>query len=177
MFILTFKLNKQKILMIILILLIIGIIAGLGYKMIQSNSIKTLNQTPMAIDYEKEKDLASRFIESYGWKVEKASVQKEEFQMPKDFDTLYKKYNQYQKDVGLDLNSYVGKIVRRYTFKVLNYENPSDFKGQQVYADALVYDGKVIAGDLKTNQINGFMVSMKNRTFKEITGIDEWMFK
>jgi hypothetical protein len=96
----------------------------------------------------------------------------EKFQIPNEFDTLYKKYNQYQKDIGLDITAYKGKKVTRYTFKVLNYKNSESFKDQQVYADVIICEGKVIAGDLKTNQLNGFMVSLKNHTFKDITGIE-----
>jgi len=177
MFIITFKLNKQKILMILSIILILGILLSLGYKLISNKNVNTLNQIPTAINYNKEKDLAIKFIEGYGWKVDKDTVQREEFQIPKEFDTLYKKYNQYQKDVGLDINSYSGKMAQRFTYKVLNYENPPEFKGQQVYADVIISNEKVIAGNLKTNEINGFMVSMKNKTFKEITGIEEWMFR
>lgn len=177
MFIISYKINKQKIFMIIAIFFILAIILGVSYKLFYKNSIKAVNQPTQTVDFEKEKEIAKKFIESFGWNVEPNVTETEKFQIPKEFDTLYKKYNQYQKDVGLDISSCKGKNVNRYTFKVLNYNNPKDFKNQQVYADVLLCEGKVIAGDLKTNELNGFMVSLKNHTFKDITGIDEWMFR
>lgn len=176
MFIVSFKVNKHKIFMIVLILVIIFVLLGFGYKAIKLKNIKVINQTNLAAG-EPEKTDVVKFIESYGWKPDVSSVEIEEFALPEVFDTIYKKYNQYQKDVGLDISPYKGKLVKRYTFKINNYKNPEKYKNQQVYADVLVYNKKIIAGDLKTNELNGFMVSLKNRAFKEITGIEEWMFK
>lgn len=170
------KLNRNKIFMVIVIILIVAAVIGIGYKVISNYSVKPA-EVPTSTYNQSESSKAVKFIEEFGWKVDLQPVETEEFQLPKEFDTLYKRYNQYQIDIGLDLTPYKGKRVKRYTYKVLNYQLPTEHKDKQVYADVIVHGGKIIAGDLKTNEISGFMVSLKNRNFKEITGIDEWMFR
>lgn len=169
------KLNKYKIFMSISILIIILILIGFGYGIITNRDINcedfnnTLNP--------KESVGVIKFIENFGWKIEKEPVSVEEFYLPKEYNILYRRYNEYQKDINKDLTKYKGKKVKRYTYKVLNYQLPQEYKNQQVYADVIVYNGKPIGGNLKTNELNGFMVSLRNRTFKEITGVEEWEYK
>lgn len=176
MFIISFKVNKNKLFLGLVILLIIALLTGLGYKMLTKKN-QAMPDINVAAINQNESNLAVNFIESFGNKVDAKAVESEEFTLPTQFDTLYKRYNQYQMDIGLDLKPYLGKNVKRYTYKVLNYKTPKQYSGQQVYADVLISDGKVIAGDLKTNEINGFLVSLKGHTFKEITGIDESIFR
>jgi len=54
------------------------------------------------------------------------------------------RYNALQKSQGFDLTSYVGKDVQRYVYEVLN---APDAKGK-VYATLLVYDCRIIGGDV-----------------------------
>lgn len=46
-----------------------------------------------------------------------------------------------------------GKTVKRYTYIIHNYPDETD----QVRANLLVYDGKVIGGDICTLALDGFM--------------------
>lgn len=177
MFIISFKFNKQKFLMGLIIVLITVAILGVGYYFISNRRIERPTIEPKtAVEQINNNDIVN-YIQSFGWKIEPKPVEVEKFKIPEKFNTIYKRYNQYQKDIRKDLTPFQGKEVTRYTYKVLNYNNPTQYQGQQVYADTIVYDGQIIAGELKTNQLNGFMVSLKGRTFKEITGIDEQMFK
>lgn len=177
MFIISFKFNKQKFFMGLIIVLIVAAILGVGYFFVSNKRIeRPVIEPKTVVEQINNNDIVS-YIQSFGWKVELKPVEVEKFKIPEEFDTIYKRYNQYQRDIGKDLTPFKGKEVTRYTYKVLNYNNLPQYQGQQVYADAIVYDGQIIAGDLKTNQLNGFMVSLKDRTFKEITGIDEQMFR
>lgn len=177
MFIISFKFNKQKFLMGLIITVIVIAVLGVGYNIISNRRIEELPTVPKtSVDQINNNEIV-KYIQSFGWTVEPRPVEIEKFKIPEEFDTTYKKYNQFQLDVGKDLIPFKGKEVKRYTYKILNYDVPQQYQGQQVYADMIVYDGQIIAGDLKTNQIDGFMVSLKGRTFKEITGIDELMFK
>lgn len=173
---LTIKIDKYKIVASVVITLIVAGVIGIGYFIISDRLEDNLLRTTCSLD-KKESEQAVNFIKSFGWEVETDLIEFENFMLPKNFDTLYKRYNEYQKDIGLDLITYKGKNVKRYTYKVTNYPVRAEFKGQMVYADVIIYNGKVIGGDLKTNEINGFMVSLKGRTFKEITGVEEREFK
>lgn len=61
-------------------------------------------------------------------------------------------YNELQKQQGLNLEKYKRKKVTRYTYVVTNYP---DYTGV-IYANILVYRGKVIAGDICTADSSGF---------------------
>ncbi|MBQ8533396.1 MAG: DUF4830 domain-containing protein [Clostridia bacterium] len=92
------------------------------------------------------------FLNGYGWKLgeETESIQ---VVIPSVFNDVYKKYNDIQISEGYDLTPYMGKICTRYTYEVLNY--PDGIDG--VYANLLVYEGKIIGGDICTYAIDGFM--------------------
>ncbi len=93
-----------------------------------------------------------RFLESYGWSVETEPAQIAEVTVPYEFDAVYEKYNQIQKGEGLDLSSYRGKTVKRYTYVITNYE----YDGT-VYANLLIYKDCVIGADVCSANVNGFM--------------------
>ena len=93
-----------------------------------------------------------RFLEGYGWSVEKEPSMIEEVTVPHRFDAVYEQYNQIQKGEGLDLSAYRGKTVKRYTYVITNY----DYDGT-VYANLLIYKDAVIGGDVCSANVNGFL--------------------
>jgi hypothetical protein len=64
--------------------------------------------------------------------------------MPKEFDRVLAGYNEIQKSQGLDLARYAGKKVTRYTYEIKNYDG---YDGT-VYANLIIYRGKVVGADL-----------------------------
>ena len=64
----------------------------------------------------------------------------------------YTKYNELQKSCGFDLEQYQGNKAKKYTFKVLNYEDESI----EVVANLLICDDVVIGGDVSSTLLNGF---------------------
>lgn len=168
----TIKINKNKIYLFITILLIASIVGGFGYKILNNIGFK---ETSIDIDNNLNTKIVE-FVESYGWRLDKQPIESEEFIIPNQFNEIYTRYNQYQLEIGKDLRIYKGKNVRRYVYKITNYDLMPQFEGQQVYADIIIHQNDIIGADLKTNQINGFMVSINNKTFKEITGKDEYEY-
>ena len=63
------------------------------------------------------------------------------------------KYNDLQKSQGFDLEEYAGKTVERYTFRLNNYPEVKS----EVFANVLVFNGKIIGGDICTAALDGFM--------------------
>ena len=53
----------------------------------------------------------------------------------------------------MNLSGYKKKSVRRYTYVIENYP---DYEGT-VYANVLVYRGKVIGGDVCSADVDGFI--------------------
>lgn len=98
-----------------------------------------------------------KFLESYGWQVEEKAIEQEDVIIPEVFDEVYKNYNELQKQAGLDLEACQGKKAIRYTYLVTNY--PEDV-GEAVRANVLCVDGEVVAGDVMTVSLSGFMHSL-----------------
>ena len=109
----------------------------------------------VSIRYDKVKsaDDAAGFLSQFGWVVDAGSAEAKEVTVPAEFDKVFAGYNELQKSQGLDLSKYKKKAVTRYTFAVTNYDG---YEGA-VYANVLVYRGRVIGGDICSADVNGFI--------------------
>lgn len=93
------------------------------------------------------------FLAQFGWQVKPDAVAAVEVRVPEEFDKVMGAYNEIQKGQGLDLSKYKGKNVTRYTYEITNY----DGFGGVVYANIIVYRNKVVAGDVCSADVSGFM--------------------
>ena len=75
------------------------------------------------------------FLETFGWEVEGEEDEIVEVKIPQEFDDVFEKYNEIQKQQGCDLSKYAGKRCKRYTYVIENY--PGQAEG--VRANILVY--------------------------------------
>lgn len=73
--------------------------------------------------------------------------------IPKPFDEIYETYNALQLEQGFDLERYQGRLVQRYCYQVTSSEGAG-------VATLLVYQGKIIGGDLCVGgEMRGFALS------------------
>ena len=93
------------------------------------------------------------YLESYGWTVSPEAVSVEELLIPEEFDETYDQYLALQAQQGFDLTQYKGKRVKRYTYQVTNY--PSGESG--VEAGLLIYKNTVVAGEVLSTKLGGFI--------------------
>lgn len=93
------------------------------------------------------------FLEKFGWQIEPDSESVKDSAIPAEFDDVYKSYNEIQKAQGFDLSAYAGKPVKIYSLKVQNYPENSEY----VYATLILYDGRLIGGDIHSTALDGFM--------------------
>ena len=109
----------------------------------------------VSYNYEKIKtdDDVEKFIGQFGWQVGAEPHESVDVTIPETFDKIFSAYNQIQKQQGLDLSSYKRKKVKRYTYLIENYP---DYEGK-VYANVLVYRGRVIGGDICSADVEGFI--------------------
>lgn len=107
------------------------------------------------INYSKIKTNEDRidFLRQFGWEVSPEAVESEQVTIPADFDKVFAGYNEIQKRQGLDLSSYKGKTMMRYTYDIKNYKG---YEGK-VQANILVYRNKVVGGDICSADVNGFI--------------------
>ncbi len=95
------------------------------------------------------------FIKSYGWEVNESAVEIMEVAIPKEFDEVYSAYSELQKAQGLDLEKYAGKRAKRWSYTVLNY--PDAQEDMEVRINLLICDSKLVACDLCSTELGGFM--------------------
>ncbi len=102
----------------------------------------------------KTRDDRVAFLESQGVAVDPESESSAELVMPEDFDTVLKGYNEIQRKQGLDITKYARKRVTRYTYRVTEYEGS---QATEVYANLFVYRGRIIACDVSSRELGGFV--------------------
>ena len=95
------------------------------------------------------------YITSFGFEIGEAKI--DEVVIPDTFNDVYNNYNDIQKSQGFDLELYKGETVSRYTYRVLNYHIPDI----NVFAEVLLFDEKVIAADIYTTEVDGFISALK----------------
>ncbi len=109
--------------------------------------------TQYSYDKVKSASDVSSFLSQFGWKVGSEPIEIKEVTVPAEFDKVYAAYNELQKGQGLNLTKYRGKEVTRYTYEVVDYPG---YEGR-VYANVLVYRGRVIGGDICSADVTGFV--------------------
>ena len=95
------------------------------------------------------------YITSFGLEI--GEVKTDEVTIPDVFNDVYNNYNDIQKSQGFDLTMYKGEKVSRYTYRVLNYH----IHDINVFAEVLLFDKKVIAADIYTTEVDGFIKPLK----------------
>ena len=97
------------------------------------------------------------YLEGLGWRIEPNPREISHLTIPNEFDAVYETYNAVQKHSGFDLTPFQGKKVTRYTYSVLNHKESNS---AQVVAGVFVYEDTIIAGDISSTEMNGFMHSV-----------------
>jgi len=152
MFVYSVKTSKTKIaaLMFAVVAVVISIV------MLFMNEKKPALNDP-AINYKAENsEQRAAFLSQFGWKISDEPVEISEVIIPEDFDAGYAEYAAMNKAQGLDLELYKGMRAKRWTYDVLNYPGLENTKGT-VQANLLIYEGRVIGGDICSLEQGGFI--------------------
>lgn len=159
MFIISFKLKSIKLLFVGVTAIIVTIFSVWALSSFVINNITDVFQPKHDFKFSNIKTNEDRieFLEQFGWEISPNSIEIVEVMIPEEFDAVYENYNKLQSELGLDLQKYKGKRVKRYTYKVLNHPKVSN---TEVRANILIYKNEVIAGDIMTTSIEGFMHSL-----------------
>ena len=99
------------------------------------------------------------FLKEFGYEVDETPIEVEKVTIPESFDSVYEKYNDIQRSQGLNLKRYSGKTVTRYTYKITNYETAEE---NNVLANILIYNNKIVGGDVCSVDSNGFIHGFEN---------------
>ena len=153
MFIKTFKVKKPSAALAGIILIIFVIIAAIAI------IVHKVGAPPI---YELKTESARQgFLSEMGWKVSKEYEGCKVTMVPEEFNDVYKKYNELQKEQGFNLEKYKGKTVEIYTYSVYNYSGYED--KDCVKCSLMICDGILIGGDVYSTETNGFMQGLRKQ--------------
>lgn len=121
--------------------LLLSCAALVGLALAGSASVATAKEVSVHFEGVKTAADRQRFLSECGITVTGDAESSGEFTLPKTADAVLLGYNEIQKKQGLDLTPYAGKTVTRYTYRVSG-------EGEGVYANLIVYRGRVVGADL-----------------------------
>ena len=147
MYIISVKLDKTKIYATLAALCLVIAISCVAFPQKSSDVLGTNVDNVV-----KSTEDHIAFLNAYGYNVNNKPIQIQEVIIPSDFGTEYEKYNDFQKLSGFDLAKYKNTRVKQYTYKVIDYQNSDE----EVVANLLVYNNKVIGGDVSSTTLGGF---------------------
>ncbi len=118
------------------------------------------------VSFEKIKTNEERIalIKSFGWEVEGTPAEEAKVTIPAEFDRVMENYNKIQLQQGFDLSKYRNRDMMRYTYRITNYP---DYEGT-VYCNLLIYKNRVVAADICSSDVNGFIAGLTGKSGSEL---------
>ena len=153
MFVLTLKWNK-KIALGIIIALALAFVAAITLTATKPNKADSTSGKEI-INIKNEKSRVA-YLKQYGWEVESPALSEDKVLIPREFSEVFSRYNELQKKQGFDLSAYSGLEVETYTYKITNHTS-----SDTVLAQLYIYKGNVIAADLHSTALDGFITGIK----------------
>ncbi len=152
MFVYSVKTSKVKIAVLLIAIAAVVVATAMVFT---GGKEPAANDSSVNIKAENSAERAA-FLSQYGWKISSDPVEVSEVIIPEDFDAGYTEYAAMNKAQGFDLEPYKGMRAKRWTYDVLNYPNLENMTGT-VQANLLVYEGRVIGGDVCSLETGGFI--------------------
>ena len=99
------------------------------------------------------------YLSNIGCEISDETPESKTVIIPYEFSDVYETYNRLQKSSGYDLSGFKGEKCTVYTYSVKSF---GDFS-EDDYANAnlIVYNGRIIGGDISSAKINGKMYPLK----------------
>lgn len=155
MFIVSFKMNRKKIIGILLAVICLIFVLCFFAGKVSSPAEEVSGSLGQRVTNYAE---MVAYLESFGWEVSEEPCEIVEVSIPTEFNDVYNNYNALQESQGFDLSAFKGEHVKRFTFEVLNYPNEPEY----VRANLLVQENQVIAGDISSVKADGFMQGLQS---------------
>lgn len=158
MFIFSVKADKRKICVVLaaLLLVVTAVIVIARIRSEKPSAVSAGLKYSLSAGTSEER---VAFFQQFNWQVAPEPVSVQDVTIPTAFNDVYSNYNRIQKEQGLDLTPYAGKVCRQWVYAVLNY--PQQGQDAQVRATILVYNNRVVGGDLSTTAVDGFMTGFR----------------
>ncbi len=153
MFVFSIKTSKQKLILQFILIVISIILLGLIFTKFNFSGKEASCQIGKYNLSAKNNSERIEFLSQFGWEVSPEPTEISTVIIPAEFNATYEKYNDIQKEQGLDLSKYKEKSCTRYTYQILNYKDSPN----GVRANMIVFNNKVIGGDVSSVTLNGFV--------------------
>ncbi len=98
------------------------------------------------------------YLLGLGWEIDPATEEHRSVVVPDILEGVMEDYNKMQLEQGCDLSRHLGEKCDQYTYELKNYPGNS---GSTVLITIYVQGRELIAGDIHTAAINGFMHGIK----------------
>ncbi len=158
MFLISLKSLKGK----FILLAAIVVATVIGFTVLSSSESSDASPADGALNYSAGTE-AERisFISQLGLTVNEEPDSVTQFIIPQQFDTVYEEYNKIQINAGLDLTPYKGCTVKRWTYTVSDF--PQYENSNAVKINLIIYNNRIIGGDICSLEIDGFMLPLTNQ--------------
>lgn len=97
------------------------------------------------------------FLRELGWEIDRDSEEFRTVVVPEKLEGIMSQYNRMQLAQGYDLNEHLGESCQQYSYKLTNYPDSDS----PVFVTLYIQGKELIAGDIHTNALNGFMHGLK----------------
>lgn len=151
MFVFSIKADRRKIILVLAAVLLVVTGALVLSRMHRSAANAETGGMKYSLSAATNEERVA-FFAQFGWTVDPEPLESKDVMIPQEFSDVYENYNRIQKGQGLDLSPFCGKTCKQWVYAVTNYPENAD-----VRASILVYDNRVIGGDLSTAALDGFM--------------------
>lgn len=110
-----------------------------------------------------DKEHRLSYLSSLGWSCKELDNKTREITIPSQFNEIYQNYAQMLKESGYDIYAYRGEKATVYRYELLNFKGDSGYQ-KDVGITLIVSNGKIIAGDISSNLLDGFMKALHSNT-------------
>lgn len=97
------------------------------------------------------------YLRSLGWEIDPETEAFRTVLVPDQLEGIMAQYNKLQLQQGYDLSRHLGESCLQYTYEITNY---ADSDGR-VIVSLYLQDGEIIAADIHSTALNGFMHGLK----------------
>ena len=97
------------------------------------------------------------FLLELGWEIDADTEEFRTVVVPEKLEGIMNQYNRMQQAQGYDLNEHLGESCQQYSYQLLNYPDSDS----PVFVTLYIQGSELIAGDIHTNALNGFMHGLK----------------
>ena len=158
MFVFTAKLNRKKAIVAVIVLALL-LAAAIILVSLRGKNGGSMPRKPAPQGIADAAD-AVRYLNDLGWQVDAEPLEVKHLVIPRAFTGVYADYAALQARQGYPITEYGGMEATRYSFRVRNH--PSG--GENIVADLVVCGQTVIAGDIQSTALDGFMTGLKGET-------------